>query len=141
MSANIKILEISQICFKVRDAIEKVKRGSFLLKEFPLGCCRDATLILSMVLLEYGFNDTIYCSKDLDDEIPSHAWLEYKEYILDLTADQFGSFYSPVITMKYILPATIHRRDNIQQPDWNIAGIDAPELIVDYNKILDLVMN
>lgn len=140
MNVDIKLLEIAQICFRVRDAIEKLKRDSFLLKEFPLGCCRDTTLILSMVLLEYGFKDTIYCSKDLDDEIPSHAWLEYKEYILDLTADQFGPLYPPVITMKYILPATIHRRDNIQQPDWNIAGMDAPALMVDYNKILNLLM-
>jgi hypothetical protein len=41
--------------------------------------------------------------------------------------------------MKYILPATINRRD-IQQSNWNIAGMDAPDLMVDYNKILNLLM-
>lgn len=113
MNVDIKLIEITQICYRVRDAIEKLKRNSFLLKEFPQGCCRDTTLILSMVLLEYGFKDTIYCSKDFDDKTPSHAWLEYQEYTLDLTADQFGPLYPPVITEKYILPAPIHRRDNI----------------------------
>jgi hypothetical protein len=116
MSADIKLIEVTQICIRVRDAIEKLKRKSFPLKEFPQGCCRDTTLILSMVLLEYGFENTHYCSKDLDNEIPSPAWLEYEGYILDLTADQFGPLYPPVLTVNCILPTPIHRRDNIQQP-------------------------
>jgi len=49
----------------------KTEKESFLLKEFPQGCCRDTTLILSRVLLEYGFENTYYCSKDLDNKTPS----------------------------------------------------------------------
>lgn len=39
----------------------------------------------------------LYCSRDLDEEAPSHVWLEYEGIISDLTADQFGIIYPPTI--------------------------------------------
>lgn len=135
MKTGIKPIEISDLCHRVRDSIEKVKGKTSLLKSFPHGCCRDASLILSMILEHYGFADHVYCSKDIDDNSPSHAWLEYENHILDLTADQFGSEYLPVIVKRNTGQTAIHTRHRWEKPNLGIAGMDASALMADYRKI------
>jgi len=64
-----------------------LKDKSFQFKDFSNGCCRDTSLILSLYLKENGISDITYCSKDFNPVLSSHAWLEYKGFIVDLTAD------------------------------------------------------
>lgn len=137
MNSNCTIREIEYICFNVRLAIDKVKHTSILLKSFPHGTCRDSSLILSHCLLEYAGIETSFCSRNFEDGIPSHSWLEYQETLIDITADQFDFAYPPVIVRNSTTRGALHRQDRIQKPDWSIAGMDAPALFSDYKFILE----
>lgn len=78
-----------------RNAIEKAKKdGKFRdtnFARFPVRCCGDCSDLLGEYLLNYGFK-TIQISGSYKDDVgeqQSHAWLVYKEWIIDITADQF----------------------------------------------------
>ncbi len=137
MEEDIAQIGIVDLCHRVRSSIEKIKDKTLLLKSFPQGCCRDASLILSMILENYGVSDYVYCSKNIKDNSPSHAWLEYKGYILDLTADQFGSTYLSVIVKKDTNRDIIHLKDRQEKANLGIAGFDAAALVTDYRMVLE----
>jgi len=84
------------LCKRFRIALERSSDQTHQFQSFPDGCCRDTAVLLNEFLKEQGYEDIRYCAKDRD-EYSSHARLEYKGRIIDLTADQFGQNYPPVL--------------------------------------------
>lgn len=55
--------------------------------KFPNDCCKSASHMLAVYLLEKGFNDIKYVVGYRGEN--SHGWLKVKDDIVDITADQF----------------------------------------------------
>lgn len=136
MDIEINIGQIYEICAAVKNAITAIGSETLLLKNFPHGCCRDTSLILALILTSKGYESIIYCSKENDSSMPSHAWLKYKNYFLDLTADQFDSQYNHLVIDEANAPCQMYRIDNQEKPSLEIAGLDAPALLSDYNIVI-----
>lgn len=91
-----RILEKSK---KFREIVIATPRNSFPwnssmgISQFPEGCCRDASQILATYLYsELGIicNLILGTNGGMDNEIFSHAWLEFEGMVIDITADQFN---------------------------------------------------
>ena len=65
---------------------------------FPTGSCGDCSMILGTYLITQGFENVEYVV-GIDGE-QSHAWMECEGIIVDITADQFGPNFDPVIVTK-----------------------------------------
>jgi hypothetical protein len=67
--------------------------------DFPSGACGDAALLLTKHLQLVGIWPLIYvCGQmAIRRRTQYHAWLEYGELIIDITADQFEGISDPVI--------------------------------------------
>lgn len=71
--------------------------NSGFFKNFQRGCCGDASNLLSKYLSTHGIK-TVYVWGLKGEQ--SHAWLEYEDYIIDITADQFSDVSQQVIVTK-----------------------------------------
>lgn len=130
-----KIAIIEGYCALIRSAILKVKSQSCLFKDFPVGCCRDASLIAGMYLSEKGYAGIQYCHKQFEERFISHAWLEYNNHIIDLTADQLSPSFSAVTVLPIGKAGKYHRKDREELCSWTIAGIQTINLLLDYSII------
>jgi hypothetical protein len=93
--------EVNSYANIFRNAIESVDNkespASFF-ERFPRGCCGDASDLLSKYLaskeirVEYVWG--------INSNRASHAWLEYRGLVIDLTADQFPEINEKVIITK-----------------------------------------
>ena len=85
-----EIKRIKELATNFRITIESMDHKEFEESEwfshFPRGCCGDASDLLSKYLMRNGIK-TLYVSGT--DGRQTHAWLEYYDYIIDITADQF----------------------------------------------------
>ena len=94
------IQQITQIASKFRMAILLLPRSAFPwnssmgCSQFPSGCCGDT----SQTLATYIFSETgMICSYvngrngGIAGELGSHAWLEFDDFVIDITADQFNN--------------------------------------------------
>jgi len=98
---------IREQALRVRRYFEGPWPGSHLplLKRFPNGCCKVASVLLMKYLVEeHGFNEVEGIAngmridpRDADKGWGSHFWLEHGTTIIDITADQFDDITSPVI--------------------------------------------
>lgn len=81
--------DLYEACLKFRNALNRAPREklSISFKEFPHGSCGDTCLILGSYLHKSGFGDFDYVCGERNEY--SHAWLEKKGIIVDITADQF----------------------------------------------------
>ena len=65
-------------------------------EDFPHGCCDNASKdYLLPRLKKAGFTNTVYVNAWHEKQ--NHGWLEYKGYIIDITADQFEEENNPSI--------------------------------------------
>jgi hypothetical protein len=109
--------EITSYCRLVREAIEKIDKGalSAQFQRFPNGACGAASDVLGTYLDELGYKPIVRVLKysRIPDQNQPHAWLEYKDLIIDITADQFNDnldirplfgFKNPVIVTEDISP-------------------------------------
>ena len=90
---------------EVRRYLERGRAGSRLdvLRRFPVGCCKPASLLLMQWLRDQeGLQGIVGVanaervrSPKLNDE-SVHFWLEIDGWIVDITADQFGEGMDPV---------------------------------------------
>ena len=72
---------------------------SYFPKDFPKGWCGLASRVLGGVLCkEYPQTEIYYTWGYIDGQ--SHAWVQFDEYILDITADQFNGITSEIIIEK-----------------------------------------
>jgi len=81
-----------------RCAIENTDASDFATSpwfvNFPCGCCGDSSDLLSKFLFDKGF-ETNYVWGMYRGQ--SHAWLEYHDYYIDITADQFNDIEERVL--------------------------------------------
>jgi hypothetical protein len=78
-----------------REALDEADKPSLPIafQEFPCGSCGDASETLGYFLRCVLNIKTTYVSAKKTSpggDYQSHAWLEYKGFIIDVTADQFG---------------------------------------------------
>ena len=126
------ILSIKNHCTKIRNAFVAVKAQSALFKDFPQGCCRDASIVIGLYLKEKGFSDSLYCSKEFSQTFPSHSWIEYKGFIIDVTAEQFDHEFTEVLIMPTNEAGSYHQKDREEICSVAIAGMDSINLLSDY---------
>lgn len=86
------------LCSAFRKGIEIAKaRGEYscdaMFINFPVGCCGEASRMLSLYLLEQGIRSRYVSARYFDSEIGGfspHAWLILEQdCIADITGDQF----------------------------------------------------
>ncbi len=88
---------------KFRRAIETSNKSALpvTLQNFPHGSCGDVVLLLGTYLLESGYGEFGYALGERGDlrtnTWKSHAWLEKKNLVVDITADQFPEISENVI--------------------------------------------
>ncbi|MDG1751649.1 MAG: hypothetical protein P8I03_08315 [Thalassotalea sp.] len=85
-----RIRIIAEVTRKAIENYPKAKRDIGL-QSFPSGACGHASAILGQCLIDFlGIEFDYVAGKFKDKEnSPSHAWLQSKDYIVDITADQF----------------------------------------------------
>ncbi|MEW9699069.1 transglutaminase domain-containing protein [Paenibacillus sp. SI8] len=96
-AANIdKIKELGHL---FRNAIEKLEKSEFSsstwFENFPRGCCGDTSDLFAKYLLTLGIQTEYVWG--INSKRQSHGWLEYEDYIMDLTADQFHEISERVL--------------------------------------------
>jgi hypothetical protein len=89
MQNLLEIDETKRIAANFRKAILKIKDYCPLegLKNFPTGSCGDAALLLGHHLNNLGYEHVLLISGYKGNR--SHAWIQVKDLIIDITADQF----------------------------------------------------
>jgi hypothetical protein len=95
---NSRVLnELKRIATNFRNAIIEVKDSSPLesLRKFPVGACGDAALLLGHHLNDLGYEHVLRISGYKGDQ--SHAWVQIKGLIIDITAYQYGDIDEEVI--------------------------------------------
>lgn len=66
------------------------------LRQFPFASCGDASDLLGVYLSSLGLL-CVYTSGS-DDDQQTHAWLDFEETIIDITADQFCGNETVIVT-------------------------------------------
>jgi hypothetical protein len=75
-------------------SIEEFPNSNFFLN-FPRGCCGDTSHLFAKFLSKRGISTKYVWGINSNDF--SHAWLEYDDIIIDLTADQFQEINEEVV--------------------------------------------
>ncbi|GAA4022438.1 hypothetical protein GCM10022386_01670 [Flavobacterium cheonhonense] len=130
-----EIEEIFNLCTQIRNSILKVQNESSIFQKFPFGCCRDSSVLIGLFLTKRGLENICYCHTTFQNCNTSHAWLEYKSYIIDITASQFGDIYPHVIVESNKVRREIHMRPFSEPCNLGIAGMDGCLILKDYELI------
>jgi len=102
---GIPIEELRYECERVRNAAhcvyEEKTINHFCISEFPKGWCGCLSRVLGAELSrKYPAEDFYYVCGELyysNGDWTSHAWVRYKDWILDITADQFPGINEPIV--------------------------------------------
>jgi hypothetical protein len=95
-----QIERIEEICMALRSEILRGEVNFINSENFPEGCCGNVSQdFLIHRLVAAGFKETVYVN-GTSAKYPSHGWLEYQDYIIDITADQFPEITEPVLIVK-----------------------------------------
>lgn len=88
---------IRDLVTEFRHAIEKCPRSSLPITfaHFPRGSCGDAALMVGKYLDVHGHGGFFYVVGFRNDQ--SHAWLQRRGLVVDITADQFEDQPNSVI--------------------------------------------
>lgn len=96
--------ELRRLCGRFRNSILAYKQSipgpPWAFKTYPDNCCRLASNWLGLWLETQGYPGAMIHSWIVMTSRTSpltHAWLELDGVIIDITADQFGESYKPVI--------------------------------------------
>lgn len=109
--------EVFAVAVAVRNALEasSVEERPSSWSGFPRGACGDTSLVLGAFLADVGFREFEYVYGVIDREdgsISTHGWLQWKNLIVDITADQFADVNEAVIVED---ESAWHRRYRISQ--------------------------
>ena len=105
MSSSAATIRSSAAAFRrALEMIPRTDRGVSL-ADFPQGSCSDAADLLGTYLRERRLGEFEYVSgerqyRDEPSRRRSHAWLEQRGLIIDITADQFEEVDDPVIVTR-----------------------------------------
>lgn len=117
---GIPIEELRYECERVRNAAhcvyEEKTINHFCIAEFPKGWCGCLSRVLGAELSrKYPAEDFYYVCGELyygNGDWMSHAWVRYKDWILDITADQFPGITEPII-ITHISDSMFHAKFQI----------------------------
>jgi hypothetical protein len=88
--------EIRQAAARFRKAIIVSGGGDHIVfRDFPRGSCGDTSILLGEYLSELGYGEWSYVPGVRGRS--THAWIEQRGVIVDITADQFEDMDEPVI--------------------------------------------
>ena len=94
--------QLVDACKAVRSAAQKVsnEKKIWYFSPFPRGWCGCVSRVLGAWLSEKYPNEKFYyvCGR----RNGTHAWIEYDEIILDITADQFEDCNEEIIVKPYV---------------------------------------
>ena len=135
---------IIELCFSFRSAIElcKNKMGNlFWFEGFPRGCCRETATMLAKYLTEQGY-EGIQCVRGetyYNGKLSTHVWLKLNDWIIDITADQFGEHFGKVMVTD---KSELHNRFKIVEKEsyivfWNGTTMDDSEMRRKYHMICE----
>ncbi len=89
---------ITELASTFRLLIENTNEKDFgkstWFNDFPFGCCADTSELLAEYLRGNGVETQLVRGTY---GVLTHAWLEYKDYIIDITADQFCDVQEKII--------------------------------------------
>lgn len=100
-SASVDELRRAALAF--REGLRSTDRQhlSVGLREFPVGSCGDVVLILGAYLADAGFGQFQYVWGQRGTAEAgtwcTHAWLEQRGVVVDITADQFQEVDEPIV--------------------------------------------
>ncbi len=88
--------------WKVRQAIEATPRAERAgnLDDFPRECCDHGVKLLALHFSGLGLKGLVQATGERRKTRKCHLWLEHRGVIFDITADQFGKSYRPVIVTR-----------------------------------------
>ena len=88
---------------EVRRAIEATPpfARAGMLVDFPNECCHHAVNLLALHLSQFGLMGFARARGERTRPAKCHVWLKYQGIIIDITADQFGRRYRPVIVTRH----------------------------------------
>lgn len=70
---------------------DALRRSYIALEGFPTGACQDASIFVGRYLELLGYTDfELVLGEGNFTQFKTHAWLESKEWLVDITADQFA---------------------------------------------------
>ena len=98
LQTNCELHKLKRLATEFRVAIENCERVRAFIatfRRFPHGSCGEAILLLAKYLEENGCGTFDYILGNRDGY--SHAWLQQRNIIVDITADQFDDNHDPVI--------------------------------------------
>ena len=97
-------MRLHKLATASRTAIEVTDRSSLgiTFRNFPLGSCGDASLLVGHYLKAHGFAVTYVLGErgQRHDDWTSHAWLRVHGFIVDVTADQFPEVEQAVLVAR-----------------------------------------
>ncbi|RJG12512.1 hypothetical protein D3879_04280 [Pseudomonas cavernicola] len=99
--ADMPLVAIQKIAEQLRAAIFSVEPAArhASLKNFPHASCGSTSELIGSYLEEKGFGRFEYLHGSREG-IPSHAWIQQGDLIVDLTADQFPGIDEAVIVSR-----------------------------------------
>ena len=118
------LARIRELAAFFRTAIELCdrKRLPITFKEFPLGSCGDAAILLGTFLKEEGAGTFTYMvgQRGEGNDRHSHAWLEDDGVIVDITADQFLDMTERVIVTTHSCWHKTFDQEKMHEADYRI---------------------
>jgi hypothetical protein len=101
LNNEVTIQSLRELGISFRRAILSIPSEKFInsswFNNYPRGCCGDTSDLFSKYLNSKGI-EVIYVWGFKGEQ--SHAWLEYHDIIIDLTADQFPDVNEEVVITK-----------------------------------------
>lgn len=102
------LIELRQHANTFREAIINIDRslypGSLDFKQFPKGCCGNASEMLARYLYKLGYEveyiGAVRKRSDGKSGTESHGWLECEGIMIDITADQFPGMNCIIVKPK-----------------------------------------
>lgn len=80
---------------------------------FPTGLCGWVSIVLGAALSNEFSNEMFYYVSGMSGEM-SHAWIEYYDYVIDITADQFQEVTEDVLIVQRV-NSSLHTRFEIEE--------------------------
>lgn len=117
---------IARLAHAFRDAIERTPRDALpvTFERFPLGSCGDAAPILARYLADCGQSGfelvSAWRGTAQANDWRSHAWLERRGLVVDITGDQFPEFSQRV----FVGEASPFHRTFAEQERASLAAYD-----------------
>jgi hypothetical protein len=103
ISKKNKLYNLAESFRKGIENIKEIKLPSYLdhFNDFPNGCCEDTCKLLVRYYSDHELKVfKVKGIKIINKKKISHTWIEYGDYIIDITADQFSEKKKKVIVTK-----------------------------------------